>query len=149
MILDILQANMPKEIAEYLNKIGARIPSIKPGKATVEYLSKIQASTRFWGMFCCQGYGLIFLYLTLPFTYCISLILSRYLVHLPFHVSSCVSSLNWFFCEQLGGLLLSFLATGSSILDHYLRRINDSYAIGFTSVLIIVSLMILHLLISR
>ncbi|XP_057250195.1 preprotein translocase subunit SCY2, chloroplastic isoform X2 [Beta vulgaris subsp. vulgaris] len=82
-IFDI--ANMPKEIAEYLNKIGARIPSIKPGKATVEYLSKIQASTRFWG-----------------------------------------------------GLLLSFLATGSSILDHYLRRINDSYAIGFTSVLIIV-----------
>lgn len=40
---------MPKEIAEYLNKIGARIPNIKPGKATVEYLTKIQASTRFWG----------------------------------------------------------------------------------------------------
>ncbi|KAL2943650.1 Preprotein translocase subunit SCY2 chloroplastic [Bienertia sinuspersici] len=82
-IFDI--ANMPKEIAEYLNKIGARIPQIKPGKATVEYLTKIQASTRFWG-----------------------------------------------------GLLLSVLATGSSILDHYLRRINESYAIGFTSVLIIV-----------
>ncbi|PWA53415.1 sugar phosphate/phosphate translocator [Artemisia annua] len=43
-------ANMPKEIAEYLNKIGARIPNIKPGKATVEYLGKIQASTRFWGI---------------------------------------------------------------------------------------------------
>lgn len=82
-IFDI--ANMPKEIAEYLNKIGARIPSIKPGKATVEYLTKIQASTRFWG-----------------------------------------------------GMLLSILATGSSILDHHLRRINESYAIGFTSVLIIV-----------
>lgn len=44
------QANMPKEIAEYLNKMGARIPNIKPGKATVEYLGKIQASTRFWGI---------------------------------------------------------------------------------------------------
>lgn len=41
---------MPKEIADYLNKMGARIPNIKPGKATIEYLSKVQASTRFWGM---------------------------------------------------------------------------------------------------
>ncbi|KAL8143630.1 hypothetical protein V2J09_016662 [Rumex salicifolius] len=78
-------ANMPKEIAEYLNKMGARIPSIKPGKSTVEYLAKIQASTRFWG-----------------------------------------------------GLLLSVLATSSSILDRHLRSINESYAIGFTSILIIV-----------
>ncbi|KAI7992174.1 hypothetical protein LOK49_LG12G01253 [Camellia lanceoleosa] len=82
-IFDI--ANMPKEIADYLNKMGARIPNIKPGKATIEYLTKIQASTRFWG-----------------------------------------------------GLLLSFLATTSTILDHYLRRINEGFAIGFTSVLIIV-----------
>lgn len=82
-IFDI--ANMPKEIAEYLNKMGARIPNIKPGKATIEYLTKIQASTRFWG-----------------------------------------------------GLLLSILATTSTILDHYLRRINEGFAIGFTSVLIIV-----------
>ncbi|PWA86257.1 Preprotein translocase subunit SCY2, chloroplastic [Artemisia annua] len=43
-------ANMPKEMAEYLNKMGAGIPNIKPGKATVEYLGKIQASTRFWGI---------------------------------------------------------------------------------------------------
>lgn len=43
------QANMPKEIADYLNKMGARIPNIKPGKATIEYLTQIQASTRFWG----------------------------------------------------------------------------------------------------
>nr|KYP43211.1 Preprotein translocase subunit secY [Cajanus cajan] len=78
-------ANMPKEIADYLNKMGARIPNIKPGKATIEYLSKVQASTRFWG-----------------------------------------------------GLLLSVLATTSSVLDHYLRRINAGFAIGFTSVLIIV-----------
>lgn len=82
-IFDI--ANMPKEIAEYLNKMGARIPSIKPGKATIEYLTKIQASTRFWG-----------------------------------------------------GLLLSFLATTSSILDHNLRHINEGFSIGFTSILIIV-----------
>lgn len=82
-IFDI--ANMPKEIAEYLNKMGARIPNVKPGKATVEYLTKIQASTRFWG-----------------------------------------------------GLLLSILATSSTILDHYLRKRNDGFSIGFTSVLIIV-----------
>ncbi|CAL1389769.1 unnamed protein product [Linum trigynum] len=82
-IFDI--ANLPKEIADYLNKMGARIPNIKPGKATIEYLTKIQASTRFWG-----------------------------------------------------GLLLSMLATMSSILDHYLRSINEGFAIGFTSVLIIV-----------
>ncbi|KAJ7006246.1 hypothetical protein NC653_005566 [Populus alba x Populus x berolinensis] len=65
--------------------MGARIPNVKPGKATIEYLTKIQASTRFWG-----------------------------------------------------GLLLSVLATTSTILDHYLRRINEGFAIGFTSVLIIV-----------
>ncbi|KAJ4886252.1 hypothetical protein Rs2_26000 [Raphanus sativus] len=82
-IFDI--ANLPKEIAEYLNKMGARIPNIKPGKATIEYLTKIQASTRFWG-----------------------------------------------------GLLLSFLATSSSVLDHYLRSINQGFSIGFTLVLIIV-----------
>ncbi|CAN7009291.1 unnamed protein product [Brassica oleracea var. botrytis] len=45
-IFDI--ANLPKEIADYLNKMGARIPNIKPWKATIEYLTKIQASTRFW-----------------------------------------------------------------------------------------------------
>ncbi|KAF4357635.1 hypothetical protein F8388_007171 [Cannabis sativa] len=82
-IFDI--ANLPKEISDYLNKMGARIPNVKPGNATIEYLTKIQASTRFWG-----------------------------------------------------GVLLSFLATSSTILDHYLRRINAGFAIGFTSILIIV-----------
>ncbi|KAL1321305.1 hypothetical protein AAHE18_14G119000 [Arachis hypogaea] len=86
-IFDI--ANLPKEIADYLNKMGARIPNIKPGKATIEYLIKIQASTRFWG-----------------------------------------------------GLQLSVLATTSTILDHNLRRINAGFAIGFTSVLIIVGSLI-------
>lgn len=38
-----------------------------------------------------------------------------------------------------GGLLLSVLATTSSVLDHYLRRRNAGFAIGFTSILIIVS----------
>ncbi|XP_008812800.2 preprotein translocase subunit SCY2, chloroplastic [Phoenix dactylifera] len=82
-IFDI--ANLPKEIADYMTKMGARIPNIKPGKATIEYLTKIQASTRFWG-----------------------------------------------------GLLLSVLATSSTLLDHYLQRINEGFAVGFTSVLIIV-----------
>ncbi|OIV89434.1 hypothetical protein TanjilG_21892 [Lupinus angustifolius] len=89
-IFDI--ANLPKEIADYLNKMGARIPNIKPGKATIEYLTKVQASTRFWGLLLVKDWG----------------------------------------------LLLSVLATTSSILDHYLRRINAGFAIGFTSVLIIV-----------
>lgn len=39
----------PKEVADYMMKIGARIPNIKPGRRTIEYLSKVQASTRFWG----------------------------------------------------------------------------------------------------
>jgi preprotein translocase subunit SecY len=40
---------LPKEISDYLNKMSARVPKIKPGRATVEYLTKIQTSTRFWG----------------------------------------------------------------------------------------------------
>ncbi|AQK85725.1 Preprotein translocase subunit SCY2 chloroplastic [Zea mays] len=46
-IFDI--ANLPKEISDYLNKMCARVPRIKPGRATVDYLTKIQTSTRFWG----------------------------------------------------------------------------------------------------
>ncbi|KMZ73957.1 Preprotein translocase subunit SCY2, chloroplastic [Zostera marina] len=46
-IFDI--ANLPKEISDYLNKMGARIPNIKPGRASIEHLTKIQGSTRFWG----------------------------------------------------------------------------------------------------
>lgn len=46
-ILDI--ANLPKEISDYMMKMGARIPNIKPGQASMDYLAKIQASTRFWG----------------------------------------------------------------------------------------------------
>ncbi|MCO5571150.1 hypothetical protein L7F22_024884 [Adiantum nelumboides] len=48
-ILDL--GNIPVEVNQYLMKIGARIPGIKPGHQTVEYLTKVQASTRFWGGF--------------------------------------------------------------------------------------------------
>jgi len=55
-----------------------------------------------------------------------------------------VSSHLSFACEYVaGGLLLCILATSSSVLDHYLRRINENFAIGFTSVLIIVSMMLI------
>ncbi|CAK9227034.1 unnamed protein product [Sphagnum troendelagicum] len=46
-ILDIVDT--PKEVTEYMMKTGARIPDIKPGRQTIEYLRKIQSSTRFWG----------------------------------------------------------------------------------------------------
>ena len=46
-LLDI--ANLPKEISNYMIKMGARIPNIKPGHLTTEYLTKVQASTCFWG----------------------------------------------------------------------------------------------------
>lgn len=36
---------------------------------------------------------------------------------------------------------MSFLATASTVLDHYLRSINQGFSIGFTSVLIIVSVL--------
>lgn len=76
--------------------------------------------------------------MNLPFTYLFSLFLFNCIIILSF---MCIIILYLVFClELIGGMLLSFLATGSSILDHYLRRINESYAIGFTSVLIIVSL---------
>ncbi|KAJ8421815.1 hypothetical protein Cgig2_022689 [Carnegiea gigantea] len=114
-------ANMPKEIAEYLNKMGARIPNIKPGKGTIEYLTRIQASTRFWGM--------------LP-----RLLFNCLLFILSLDVSSRLSFAHE--CDA-GGLLLCILATSSSMLDHYLRRINENFAIGFTSVLIIVSMMLI------
>ncbi|GJN14289.1 hypothetical protein PR202_gb01092 [Eleusine coracana subsp. coracana] len=63
------QANLPKEISDYLNKMSARVPRIKPGRATVEYLTKIQTSTRFWGT-----WGLLLSLLATS-----SLLLDRYL----------------------------------------------------------------------
>lgn len=112
---------MPKEIADYLNKMGARIPNIKPGKATIEYLTKIQSSTRFWGYF--SPYFLS----SQPHSFFIAQI-----DFVACHLLSCVGN-------SAGGVLLSILATTSSILDHYLRNINAGFSIGLTSVLIIVS----------
>lgn len=57
----LLQANLPKEISDYMTKMGARIPNIKPGKATIDYLTKVQASTRFWGNNLRQDLNICFL----------------------------------------------------------------------------------------
>lgn len=46
-VLDIVDT--PKEVTEYMMKIGARVPKFKPGRQTIEYLTKVQQSTRFWG----------------------------------------------------------------------------------------------------
>ncbi|KAG0558951.1 hypothetical protein KC19_10G067000 [Ceratodon purpureus] len=46
-ILDIVDT--PKEISEYLMKIGARVPNVKPGRQTIKYLTEVQQSTRFCG----------------------------------------------------------------------------------------------------
>ena len=73
------------EISNYIIKMGARIPNIKPRHLTTEYLTKVQASTPF-----------------------------------------------------CGGLLLSLLATLSTLMDHQFRHINEGFSIGFTSVFIIV-----------
>lgn len=118
-----IQANLPKEIADYLNKMGARIPNIKPGKATIEYLTKIQASTRFWGTFASGSI-------------CTNIMCGFKLI------SS--SSFPLVGSDLVGGLLLSILATTSTMLDHYLRHINEGFSIGFTSVLIIVSITTIH-----
>jgi hypothetical protein len=98
-----------------MTRMEARIPKIKPGKATVDYLTKIQASTRFWGTNKFQLLLLVQIIICIIFPLTITL------------------------CIFVGGLLLSLLATSSTILDHYLRGINEGFAIGFTSVLIIVS----------
>lgn len=122
---------MPKEIADYLNKMGARIPNIKPGKATIEYLTKIQASTRFWGI--------------LPW----HILLTKILFMNPFFFLLCMGCFSFFSTlffyggNYAGGLMLSILATTSTIADHYLRHINEGFSIGFTSVLIIVSSLLL------
>lgn len=39
----------PKEVAEYILKVGARVPGVRPGDATVAYLRETQAGARFWG----------------------------------------------------------------------------------------------------
>lgn len=39
----------PKEVSEYLVKIGARIPDVRPGDATVAHLAAMQSGARFFG----------------------------------------------------------------------------------------------------
>jgi preprotein translocase subunit SecY len=39
----------PKEVSEYLVKIGARIPDVRPGEATVAHLAAMQSGARFFG----------------------------------------------------------------------------------------------------
>ena len=43
--------DMPKEIAEYMVKVGARVPGVRPGNATVEYFRETQSRARFAGGF--------------------------------------------------------------------------------------------------
>ena len=39
----------PKDVSEYMVKIGARIPEVRPGEATVRYLTTLQNGSRFFG----------------------------------------------------------------------------------------------------
>lgn len=39
----------PKEVAEYVLKVGARVVGVRPGAATVAHLRGVQTSARFWG----------------------------------------------------------------------------------------------------
>ncbi|GAQ84751.1 SecY protein transport family protein [Klebsormidium nitens] len=39
----------PTELSKWLNQIGARVPQIRPGRQTVQYLRYVQTSARFWG----------------------------------------------------------------------------------------------------
>ena len=41
--------NTPQDISEYIMKIGARVPGIRPGTQTIEYFRRVQAGARFFG----------------------------------------------------------------------------------------------------
>ena len=41
--------NTPQEISEYLMKIGARVPGVRPGTQTVDFFNRVQAGSRFFG----------------------------------------------------------------------------------------------------
>ena len=38
----------PKDVSEYMVKIGARIPEVRPGEATVRYLTTLQTERKFF-----------------------------------------------------------------------------------------------------
>ncbi|EFJ37667.1 hypothetical protein SELMODRAFT_74191 [Selaginella moellendorffii] len=48
-VLDV--SDGAKDISEYINRIGAKIADVKPGRSTVEFLRKVQTSARTWGGF--------------------------------------------------------------------------------------------------
>ena len=39
----------PKDVSEYLVKIGARVPDVRPGEQTVRHLGQLQDGARFFG----------------------------------------------------------------------------------------------------
>ena len=41
--------DFPSEINEYMLKIGARVPYVRPGSRSVEYFKRVQDGARFWG----------------------------------------------------------------------------------------------------
>jgi preprotein translocase subunit SecY len=41
--------NTPQDISEYIMKIGARVPGVRPGTQTIEYFRRVQAGARFFG----------------------------------------------------------------------------------------------------
>ena len=41
--------NTPKEVSEYMTKIGARVPEVRPGEQTARYLEQLQQGSRFFG----------------------------------------------------------------------------------------------------
>lgn len=41
--------DFPREINEYMVKIGARVPHVRPGARSIEYFRRIQNGARFWG----------------------------------------------------------------------------------------------------
>jgi hypothetical protein len=38
--------NTPKEVSEFMGKIGARIPNVRPGEKSVQYFKELQAWPR-------------------------------------------------------------------------------------------------------
>lgn len=109
-----IQANLPKEIADYLNKMGARIPHVKPGKATIEYLTKIQASTRFWGIFLLMFVISFNIFITYP--------------NQQLHFSSIIF-INFFFAYF--GLWFFWVEfCRGAIIEHFGHYVNNSWSLS-------------------
>ena len=50
LLLDL--QDTPKDVSEYLVKIGARVPDVRPGEQTVRHLGQLQDGARFFGDRC-------------------------------------------------------------------------------------------------